>query len=103
MRLLSLLLILALPSQPAGAIRIAGTVRDATGLVLPGATIEVDGTLAALSTEDGSFEIVLTTGSRARILVSLPVSRRASCSSMRVQASGSTWCFRWPASRIASS
>jgi vitamin B12 transporter len=68
----SLLLILAFPSQPPEPIRIAGTVRDATGLVLPGAAIEVDGTLAALSTEDGSFEIVLTAGSRARILVSLP-------------------------------
>jgi len=60
------------PIQPDGSTQVAGTVRDTTGLPLPGATIEIDGSIVAVSDADGSFEIVLVSGARHRVIVTLP-------------------------------
>ncbi|HEY1305117.1 MAG TPA: TonB-dependent receptor [Vicinamibacterales bacterium] len=70
MRLL-LLLLLAVPQSTVLTV-VAGRVRDATGLVLPGASIELDGRLVAVSDDKGEFEIESRSGTRVSIRVSLP-------------------------------
>ncbi len=60
------------PIQPDGSTQVGGTVRDTTGLPLPGATIEIDDSVAAVSDSEGSFEIVLVSGARHRVNVTLP-------------------------------
>ena len=60
------------PIQPDGSTRVVGTVRDTTGLPLPGATIEIDDSLVAVSVAEGRFEVDLVSGARYRALVTLP-------------------------------
>ena len=61
------------PIQPDGATHVKGTVRDTTGLPLPGATIEINNSLVAVSDAKGCFEIALVSGARYRAIVKLPV------------------------------
>jgi hypothetical protein len=65
----TLLLLAALGVQAAG--RVAGLVTDATALPLPGATVELDGRVVAISDERGVFEIVLPPGAPSRLRVTL--------------------------------
>ena len=58
--------------QPDGSTQVVGAVRDTTGLPLPGATIEIDGSLVAVSDAEGRFEIALAPGGRYRAAVRLP-------------------------------
>src|SRR5262245_8628477 len=67
-----LVMLLALLLQNPDLVRIQGTVHDATGLPLPGATIEIDGVVGGVSDERGLFEFARPSGSRAVIRVSLP-------------------------------
>ena len=60
------------PIQPDRSTRVVGTVRDTTGLPLPGATIEIDDALVAVSDAEGRFEIALVSGARYRAVVTLP-------------------------------
>ena len=60
------------PIQPDGSTRVVGTVRDTTGLPLPGATIEIDDSLVAVSDAEGRFEVDLVSGARYRALMTLP-------------------------------
>ena len=60
------------PIQPDGSNNVVGTVRDTTGLPLPGATIEIDDSLVAVSDAEGRFEIALVSGMRYRVTVKLP-------------------------------
>ena len=60
------------PIQPDGTTRVVGTVRDTTGWPLPGATIEIDDSLVAVSDAEGGFEIALVSGARYRAVVTLP-------------------------------
>ena len=60
------------PIQPEGSTHVVGTVRDPTGLPLPGATIEIDDSLVAVSDAEGRFEIALVSGARYRAVVTLP-------------------------------
>ncbi len=60
------------PIQPDGATHVKGTVRDTTGLPLPGATIEIDNSLVAVSDAKGCFEIALVSGARYQAIVKLP-------------------------------
>ena len=60
------------PIQPDGSTLVAGTVRDTTGLPLPGATIEIDDSLVAVSDAEGRFEVALASGARYRAVVALP-------------------------------
>ena len=60
------------PIQPDGSTHVTGTVRDTTGLPLPGATIEIDDSVVAVSDADGRFEIALVFGARYRAIVTLP-------------------------------
>ena len=60
------------PIQPDGSIHVKGTVRETTGLPLPGATVEIDDALVAVSDAKGSFEIALVSGARYRAVVKLP-------------------------------
>ncbi len=66
-----LLLLVALGVQAGSSSRVSGTVTDATSLPLPGATVEVDGCIVAVSDERGVFEIVVTSGAAARLRVAL--------------------------------
>jgi vitamin B12 transporter len=66
-----LVLLVALGVQTAPSSRVAGVVTDATSLPLPGATVEVDGRIVALSDERGVFEIVVTSGAASRFRVAL--------------------------------
>jgi hypothetical protein len=68
----TLLLLVALGSQAAGSVsRISGLVTDATSLPLPGAIVELDGRVVAISDESGAFEIVVTPGAGSRLRVAL--------------------------------
>ena len=60
------------PIPPEGTTRVVGTVRDTTGLPLPGATIEIDDSLVAVSDAEGRFETALVSGARYRAVVTLP-------------------------------
>ncbi len=60
------------PIPPDGTTRVVGTVRDTTGLPLPGATIEIDDSLVAVSDAEGRFETALVSGARYRAVVTLP-------------------------------
>jgi len=60
------------PIQPDSAIHVKGTVRDTTGLPLPGATVEIDNSLVAVSDAKGYFEIALVSGARHQAIVKLP-------------------------------
>ena len=60
------------PIQPDGSTHVVGTVRDTTGLPLPGATIEIDDSLVAVSDAEGRFEVALLSGARYRAVVALP-------------------------------
>ena len=60
------------PIQPNDATHVRGTVRDTTGLPLPGATVEIDNSLVAVSDANGSFEIALVSGARHQVIVKLP-------------------------------
>ncbi len=72
MQLLAALWLFVASGQPATSIRIPGSVRDATGLALPGATIDVDGTLVAVSNDEGQFEIALADQARVTVRVFVP-------------------------------
>ena len=67
-----LLVLLMVAAQASAGVRISGTVRDATGLPLAGAIVEVDSVLVAVSDDNGEFQISLTSGSRSLIRVALP-------------------------------
>jgi hypothetical protein len=67
----TLLLLVALGSQAGPVSRISGLVTDATSLPLPGAVVELDGRVVAISDERGAFEIVVIPGARGRIRVAL--------------------------------
>ncbi|MXY26036.1 MAG: TonB-dependent receptor [Acidobacteria bacterium] len=60
------------PIQPDVSTHVVGTVRDTTGLPLPGAMIEIDDSLVAVSDAEGRFEIDLASGARYRAVVTLP-------------------------------
>ena len=66
-----LLLLAALGVQSGSAVRIAGSVIDATGLPLPGATLEVNDRIVAIADERGGFEIDVgpETPSRLRVVL----------------------------------
>ncbi len=66
-----LLLLLALGVQTATSSRISGLVTDATSLPLPGAVVELDGRVVAITGESGAFEIVVTSGAASRLRVAL--------------------------------
>jgi hypothetical protein len=51
---------------------IAGHVRDATGLPLAGASVDVDGRLVAVTDDNGSFVINAPSSGRLAIRISLP-------------------------------
>jgi hypothetical protein len=68
---LLLLLLLGMPQGDAPR-TIAGHVRDATGLALPGASIDVDGRFVAVTDDSGGFVITTPSSGRAAIKVSLP-------------------------------
>ena len=53
-------------------VRIMGIARDVTGAPLPGATVEVDGALVAISSEVGEFSFEYPRGARVSIAVQLP-------------------------------
>ena len=63
-----LLLLLAMPQGDAPR-TIAGHVRDATGLALPGASIDVDGRFVAVTDDSGGFVIIAPSSGRAAIKV----------------------------------
>jgi vitamin B12 transporter len=65
-------MLLALLLQNPDLVRIQGSVHDATGLPLAGATVEIDGALHGVSDQRGLFELVLSSGSRPVVRVSLP-------------------------------
>jgi vitamin B12 transporter len=67
---LVVLIVVAGP-QVAPDVRIVGTVRDATALPLSGATIEVDGRVAAEVNDGGAFVLVLPRGVRVAVRISL--------------------------------
>jgi vitamin B12 transporter len=71
MRFLLLMALLA-PGQAPDTIAIAGSVRDVTGLPLPGASIELGGRLVAVADDRGQFTVALPAGTRSTISVSLP-------------------------------
>lgn len=71
-----LLLVLTLASQNPAEVLVQGTVRDATGLPLPGAAIEIDGRLAAVSDSDGDFHVVLSPTAPVSMAASLAGFRR---------------------------
>jgi hypothetical protein len=67
----TLLLLAALAFQSGDTIRIAGTVADATGRPLHGATVELDGRLVATSDERGVFAIVVAGPGTPTLRISL--------------------------------
>ena len=69
---MSTLLLLAVLALLAGsAAGIPGVVTDATGLPLPGATIELDNQVVATSDERGRFDVVVPPGPPSRLRVML--------------------------------
>ncbi|MCY4025346.1 MAG: TonB-dependent receptor [Acidobacteria bacterium] len=60
------------PIQPDGTTHVEGSVRDTTGLPLPGAMVEIDDSLVAVSDAEGFFEIALVSGTRYLAVVKLP-------------------------------
>ncbi|HVL69305.1 MAG TPA: carboxypeptidase regulatory-like domain-containing protein [Vicinamibacterales bacterium] len=50
-------LLVVMIAQASGTVSLSGVVRDATGLPLPGVSVEADGRLAAVTEDDGTFSI----------------------------------------------
>jgi vitamin B12 transporter len=70
--LMSTLLLLALLGlQVSSAARVSGVVTDATGLPLPGASVELNGQLVAMSDHRGAFDLAVTPGISSRLQVTL--------------------------------
>lgn len=69
MATLLLLAVLNLQLQPTA--RISGSVTDETALPLPGATVELDGRIIAISDARGTFEIVVSLETSSRMRVTL--------------------------------
>jgi hypothetical protein len=67
----TLLLLAALSLQAQSTVRISGSVTDETALPLPGAVIELNGRVVAISDERGSFELAATLETLARIRIAL--------------------------------
>jgi vitamin B12 transporter len=65
-------MLLALLLQNPDLVRIQGSVHDATGLPLAGATVEIDGALSGVSDERGLFDFARPSGSRPVVRVFLP-------------------------------
>jgi hypothetical protein len=66
-----LLLLVALGIQSGPGNRVTGVVTDSTSLPLPGAVVELDGRVVAITGESGVFEIVVTSGAALRLRVAL--------------------------------
>jgi hypothetical protein len=62
------LLLFALPQATD---RVSGTVTDVTALPLPGAIVELDDRVVALSDDRGAFEIIVPPGTSPRLRVTL--------------------------------
>jgi vitamin B12 transporter len=62
----------ALLAQSAPDRPLLGTVRDATGLPLPGAVVEVDGAAVAVTDDRGEFTVAVRVRAGAHVRVSLP-------------------------------
>ncbi|HVL68603.1 MAG TPA: carboxypeptidase-like regulatory domain-containing protein [Vicinamibacterales bacterium] len=69
---LASLLLLGFVVQASPAARWSGIVRDATGLPLAGAAIEVDGALVSVTGADGRFTIPAGPPPQARVRITLP-------------------------------